>query len=67
MGELLTARQACDQLGIHINTFYRWVKSGYLGAVKLGGTEKSGYRVAQATIDRLLAGTSNHHEAHHTR
>jgi len=63
VGEFLTARQACEQLGIHINTFYRWVKTGYLVAVKLGGTEKSGYRVSQATIDRMLAGATNHHGA----
>ena len=49
--------QAARALGVHYQTAYRWVRSGRLAAVKVGGT----YRVADDDVERLaeeLAATS---------
>jgi excisionase family DNA binding protein len=35
MEELLTAKQACERLGIHKNTLYKYVRTGKLKALRL--------------------------------
>jgi excisionase family DNA binding protein len=44
-------KTAAQQLGVHYQTAYRWVRSGQLVAVKVG----AGYEVSEAAIARLRA------------
>ena len=44
-------RSAADQLGVHYQTAYRWVRQGSLRAVKIGAS----YEVTEAELDRFTA------------
>ena len=48
----LTIEEAADEMGVSARTIYRWIKTGYLPAHKLGG----GWRIKQADIDNILKG-----------
>jgi excisionase family DNA binding protein len=39
--EILTAQQAANELGVHINTLWKYLLSGKLKGFKLGGDGKS--------------------------
>jgi len=45
----VSLRDAADQLGVHYQTAYRWVRQGVLPAVKVGGT----YEVTLEAIEEL--------------
>jgi len=49
----LTAKEACEALGIVPVTLWRWVKSGFIKQSRFG---PRGVRYAQSEIDRINAG-----------
>jgi excisionase family DNA binding protein len=49
----ITVQDAAEQLQVHPQTIRVWLKTGKLKGSLIGGT-KSGYRIPQAEIDRLL-------------
>jgi excisionase family DNA binding protein len=51
--KFLTVAQVAERLEIGQETVRRWIKSGKLHAVNLGGT-KLGYRIPESEIERLL-------------
>ena len=55
--EFLTSQQVCDQLQIHLNTFYRMVQSGQLQAYSITVTRggKRCYRVKRTDLDYYLS------------
>ena len=48
----MNLQQAADQLGVHYQTVYRWVREGRLAASKVGAT----YEVHDADVERFLQG-----------
>ena len=48
----MNLKVAARRLGIHYQTAYRYVRSGYLIAIKVG----TGYEISEAAIERFLAG-----------
>ena len=50
--QLLTVEEVADQLSVHIETVRRWIRSGELQAVDLGGP--AGYRIALSELDRFI-------------
>lgn len=53
-GVRLTLYEAAEQLGVHYQTAYRWVRQGALRAVKVNGS----YEVEPEAIDELRRGRS---------
>jgi excisionase family DNA binding protein len=51
---LLTVEDVAKRLGVHIDTIRRWIRSGELPAINLGGP--AGYRIAQADLDKFIRG-----------
>jgi len=51
----LTVSEAAEQLRVPEATVRRWIREGKLRATMLGGT-KTGYRIPESEIDRLLRG-----------
>ncbi len=51
---LLTVEEVARRLGVHIDTVRRWIRSGELPAINLGGP--AGYRITQADLDRFIKG-----------
>lgn len=49
--QMLRAREACEALGIHRVTMYRWIKAGILPAIRLPGGE---FRIRKEDIDLIL-------------
>ncbi len=47
----MNLKEAAHDLGVHYQTAYKWVRSGELPAVRIGGR----YEVSQAAIDQFLA------------
>jgi excisionase family DNA binding protein len=54
---VLKVPEAAEQLRVPAATVRRWIREGKLRATMLGGT-KTGYRIPESEIDRLLRGTS---------
>ena len=52
METMLTVRQVCERLQVSDQTVWRWIKSGKLPALNLGG--KAGYRIRPDDLDRFL-------------
>jgi excisionase family DNA binding protein len=52
-GKLLTVGQVAERLQVHPETVRRWLRSGRLQSLRLGGT-KLGYRILEAELERLL-------------
>lgn len=52
METMLTVRQVCERLQVSDQTVWRWIKSGKLPALSLGG--KAGYRISPDDLDRFL-------------
>jgi excisionase family DNA binding protein len=51
----ITVQQAADRLQVHPQTVRLWLRQGKLKGRLIGGT-KSGYRIPESEIVRLLAG-----------
>lgn len=49
---LLTVEEVAKRLSVHVETVRRWIRSGELQAVDLGGP--AGYRVARSELDRFI-------------
>lgn len=47
----MNLKQAAARLGVHYQTAYKWVRSGELSALRIGGR----YEVSDAAITRFLA------------
>ena len=54
--KLLTAKEAAKALNVHLNTIYRWSRTGYLPAFKFGGGKTSMWKVKQEDVDKILEG-----------
>jgi excisionase family DNA binding protein len=54
---VLKVSEAAEQLRVPQATVRRWIREGKLRATMLGGT-KTGYRIPESEVDRLLRGTS---------
>ncbi len=52
---VLTVAQFAERLQVSAETVRRWLKSGHVRGVMLGGT-KIGYRIPESEVARLLAG-----------
>lgn len=48
---MLRKREVCERFGIHDTTFYRWIHSGLLPAIRLPSGE---YRVSEEDVDEIL-------------
>ena len=48
----INIKEIAEQLNIHFGTVRRWLRSGMLRGVLVGG--KSGYRIREHDLDRLL-------------
>lgn len=49
---LLTVEEVAKRLSVHAETVRRWIRSGDLQAIDLGGP--AGYRVAKSELDRFI-------------
>ena len=49
---LLTVEDIAKRLSVNINSVRRWIRSGDLVAIELGGA--AGYRIAQSELDRFI-------------
>ena len=49
---LLTVEEVAQMLSVHDETIRRWIRSGELVAIDLGGP--AGYRIAQSELDRFI-------------
>lgn len=50
--KLLTLEQVADQLSVNVETVRRWVRSGELQVIDLGG--RAGYRVTESTLEKFI-------------
>lgn len=50
--ELLTAEEVAARLRVHVETVRKWLRTGQLRAIRLGG--RSGYRVTPAELHEFL-------------
>lgn len=48
----LTVQDVATQLNVHADTVRKWIRSGELVAIPLGGT--AGYRITQAAVDKFI-------------
>jgi excisionase family DNA binding protein len=49
---LLTVEDVARRLSVHVDSVRRWIRSGELVALDLGGA--AGYRIAQSELDRFI-------------
>jgi excisionase family DNA binding protein len=49
---LLTVEEVAKQLSVHPDTIRRWIRSGEIKAVNLGGP--AGYRISQSELNRFI-------------
>ena len=49
---MLTVKQIAEHLNVHVNTVRRWLESGQLHGVNLGGS--TGWRIRQSELERFL-------------
>ena len=52
---LLTVKQVAEMFGVRKETVLRWIKTGRLHGVMVGGT-KVGYRIEASEVDRVMKG-----------
>ncbi|MBI3968349.1 MAG: helix-turn-helix domain-containing protein [Chloroflexi bacterium] len=55
--KLLTVQEVAERLRVHEETVRRWLRSGHLEGVLPGG-KRSGYRIRESALQRLLGGIS---------
>jgi excisionase family DNA binding protein len=48
----LTVQDVANRLSVHPDTVRKWIKTGELEAISLGGT--AGYRITQAAVDKFV-------------
>jgi excisionase family DNA binding protein len=48
----LTVQDVASQLSVHPDTVRKWIKTGELEAIPLGGT--AGYRITQTAVDKFI-------------
>jgi excisionase family DNA binding protein len=51
---LLTVSEVAERLRVYPETVRRWLRSGRLNGIRLGGT-KLGYRIPESEVRRLLS------------
>ena len=51
---VLTVPEVAERLRINQVTVRRWLRTGKIQGVRLGGT-RAGYRIAESEVDRLLS------------
>ena len=51
---VLTVPEVADRLRINEETVRRWLRTGKIQGVRLGGT-RAGYRIPESEVDRLLS------------
>jgi len=56
--EWLSPQKICQELGVHLNSVYRWIKSGELTAYDLGAG-KTYYRIKRSDLEEWLEKRSN--------
>jgi len=49
---LLTVDEVAKRLSVHVDTIRRWIRSGELEAIDLGGP--AGYRISQGELNRFI-------------
>jgi excisionase family DNA binding protein len=49
---LLTVEEVARRLSVHVDTVRRWIRSGELKAINLGGP--AGYRITKTELDRFI-------------
>jgi excisionase family DNA binding protein len=52
---VLTVPEVAERLRINVETVRRWLRTGRIKGVRLGGT-RAGYRIAESEVARLLTG-----------
>lgn len=55
MEQILTAQQAADYIGVHVDNYRQGVREGKFPGRRLGGTGR--IRVLRSQLDELVAGT----------
>jgi excisionase family DNA binding protein len=50
--KLLTLDEVADQLSVTVETVRRWIRSGEMEAIDLGG--RAGYRVSESALERFI-------------
>lgn len=58
--DVLGVKGAADVIGVHENTMWRYVKTGVIPAVKIGGC----WRIKRSDVEKLLAGEFDNSNAH---
>ena len=51
--EFLTVNEFAEVIGVHPNSVRNMIKKGRLSAFRVGGGERSSYRIARSEINRL--------------
>lgn len=51
--EYLSPKEFAALIGVHYNTVLRAIKSGKLGAFRIGDGKKSSFRIARSEINRI--------------
>lgn len=54
---MLKVEQVAERLQVGVITVRRWLQSGKLRGVRIGGT-RAGWRVPESEVERLLRGES---------
>jgi excisionase family DNA binding protein len=54
---LLTVEEVAQQLGVHVETVRRWVRSREIESINLGGP--AGYRIRQSALDKFIRDRTN--------
>jgi excisionase family DNA binding protein len=52
---VLTVREAAERLRVTEESVRRWLRAGRLRGVMIGG-QRSGYRIPESEVERLLSG-----------
>jgi excisionase family DNA binding protein len=55
--EWTTTQEIAERLGIHVETVRRWLRTGSLRGVYVGG--KGGYRIRQNDLEEFLRSKEN--------
>jgi excisionase family DNA binding protein len=55
--ELLTVEQVAERLGVTTDSILRWIKTGELRAMQMGG--RAGWRIAVDDLQTFLDGRAN--------
>ncbi len=59
---VMTVREAAERLRVTEESVRRWLRSGRLRGVMIGG-QRSGYRIPESEVERLLSGGSQEGKA----